>query len=372
MPKPSSRFDLPINRRKFLRIGGGLALASGAAPHLAHAGESLRPTRPARSCILVYLLGGPSHIDMWDLKPAAPAEIRGPFHAIATATPGLEICEHMPRLARRSEKYAIVRSVSHHNHNHTPMIYYTLTGREVERPEMDNDVRSPQRSDFPHLAAIVAAELVQHARCERRAQLPGYVAIPQLAVRSSTSGEFKRARPALRGGGAGFLGPLFDPLCVDGDPGAADGVPALHRPGDVAAERLERRARLLSLVESRRPVVAGAESYLELRDQAVVLSGARQRRKRLFARRRAGANARGVWRPPLRPGIAARAATVRSRRVDDCHPFQRNDRLRWLGHAFQEFRGLAARTPADARPGTVGALRRSGRGVAPSTRPWSS
>ncbi len=108
----------------------------------------------------------------------------------------------------------------------------------------------------------------------RSAQLPGNVAIPQLAVRSSTSGEFKRARPALRGGGAGFLGTLYDPLCVDGDPGALDSVPALNRPDDVAAERHDRRARLLSLVESRRPIIAGAEGYLELRDQAVVLAGA--------------------------------------------------------------------------------------------------
>ena len=204
----------------------------------------------------------------------------------------------MPRLAQRSEKFALVRSVSHPNHNHTPMIYYTLTGREVERPEMDNDVRPPQRSDFPHLAAIVAAQRERQKQREQQSQLPGYVAIPQLAVRSSTSGEFKRARPALRGGGAGFLGPLFDPLCVDGDPGAADAVPALHRPGDVAAERLERRARLLSLVESRRPIVAGSENYRELRDQAVVLSGAQ-------------GNAASTFRSRASPpGCARRMATI--------------------------------------------------------------
>jgi hypothetical protein len=284
MPMLSPRSDATIDRRGFLRIGGGLALASGVASRFARGSESPAPQLGrARSCILVYLLGGPSHIDMWDLKPGAPAEIRGPFQQIATATSGFEICEHMPRLAQRSKSFAIVRSVSHHNHNHTPMIYYTLTGREVERPEMDNDVRPPQRSDFPHLASIVAAQREQRAKRKQESNLPGYVAIPQLAVRSSTSGEFKRARPALRGGGAGFLGPLFDPLCVDGDPGAADAVPALHRPGDVAAERLERRARLLSLVESRRPVVAGSENYLELRDQAVVLSGAQGNAESAFS-----------------------------------------------------------------------------------------
>jgi Protein of unknown function (DUF1501) len=205
---------------------------------------------------------------MWDLKPEAAAEIRGPFKPIATATAGLSICEHLPRLAQLSERFALVRSVSHNNHNHTPMIYYTLTGREVERPEMDNDVRPPQRSDSPHIGALAAALLPP------RLSLPGHIAIPQLAVRSSLEGEFKRARVALRGGGGGFLGPLFDPLCVDGDPGTRDAVPALSRPDDIEAERLNRRARLLSLIESRRPASTSGTAYHELRDQAIALTGA--------------------------------------------------------------------------------------------------
>jgi Protein of unknown function (DUF1501) len=263
--KPS---PLSINRRLFLGLGGGLAIGSCLAPKFARA-EDRGPRRgKAKSCILVYLLGGPPHLDMWDLKPDAAAEIRGPFKPIATVTPGLSISEHLPRLARLSHRYALVRSVSHHNHNHTPMIYYTLTGREVERPDMDNDVRPPQRSDFPHLAALVAA------RRPAARGLPGYVAIPQLAVRSSLEGEFKRARPALRGGGGGFLGPLFDPLCVDGDPGSPDAVPALNRPQEIAAERHDSRRRLLSILESRRPAITGAAAYKQLRDEAVLLTGA--------------------------------------------------------------------------------------------------
>src|SRR5262249_42417901 len=164
-------------------------------------------------CILIYLLGGPPHLDMWDLKPAAPAEVRGPFRPIATNVPGVQICEHLPRLAHLAHRYALVRSVSHHNHNHTPMIYYTLTGRPVEQPNQDNDVRPPQRTDFPHLGAILA-------RFKPSPQaIPGYIALPEVAVRSSISGEFKRARELLRGGGGGFLGPLFDPLPINGEPG---------------------------------------------------------------------------------------------------------------------------------------------------------
>ena len=140
-------------RRQFLRLGGGLAVTGYFAAGLA-AKEAMPTSRPraaeagARSCILIYLLGGPPHLDMWDLKPNAPAEIRGPFKPIATTVAGLQVCEHLPRLAQLAQHYALVRSVSHNNHNHTPMIYYTLTGRHVEQPAVDNDVRARLNSPW--------------------------------------------------------------------------------------------------------------------------------------------------------------------------------------------------------------------------------
>jgi hypothetical protein len=252
------------NRREFLRVGGGLAVAAGLAPRLALADSGGR----ARSCIFIYLLGGPPHLDMFDLKPNAPAEVRGPFRPIATTLPGVQICEHLPRLAQLARRYALVRSVSHNNHNHTPMIYYTLTGREVERPNEDNDVRPPQRHDFPHLGAIMA-----RFKAAPRG-LPGYVAIPELAVRSSSKGEFKRSRTLLRGGGGGFLGPLVDPLGVNGEPGTAEAIPDLKPAAEVNAERLERRAALLSLLDRRDANTSHAAIHRELRNQAVVLTGA--------------------------------------------------------------------------------------------------
>ncbi|MFO0966366.1 MAG: DUF1501 domain-containing protein [Gemmataceae bacterium] len=264
-----------LGRRDFLRYGAGLAVA-GFLPALT---PSLRagPPRPlgqARSCILIYLLGGPPHLDMWDLKPEAPAEIRGPFRPIATRVGGLRICEHLPRLATLADRYALIRSVSHPNHNHTPMIYYTLTGRLVEQPNLDNDIRPPQRIDAPHLGAILAY------RKETPRGLPGYIAIPELAIRSSTRGEFKRARTLLRGGGAGLLGPLVDPLGVNNEPGAADGIPALTPPRDVAAERFERRTALLSVLEGR--PLAGTRLHQQVRHQAVALTGAASARAGLF------------------------------------------------------------------------------------------
>src|SRR5262249_44536658 len=201
------------------------------------------PVGQARSCIFIYLRGGPPHLDMWALKPEAPAEIRGPFRPIATRVPGLRICEHLPRLAARADRYALVRSVSHPNHNHTPMIYYTLTGRPVEQPGMDNDVRPPQRTDAPHVGAVLA-------RFKRSpAGLPALIAIPEVAVRSSTRGMYKRARTPLRGGGGGFLGSWVDPLAINGELGEGEAFPALGPPEDVSAGRLERREALRALLE---------------------------------------------------------------------------------------------------------------------------
>jgi uncharacterized protein (DUF1501 family) len=142
---------------------------------------------------------------------------------------------------------------------------------------VDNDVRPPQRTDAPHLGAVLARFRPSPSG------LPGYVAIPEVAVRSSLRGEFKRARTLLRGGGAGFLGPLYDPLGVNGEPGAAEAVPALAMPPEVSAERLQRRAALLALLEARRPELAGARFQQELRQQAVALSGAAGGAARVFA-----------------------------------------------------------------------------------------
>jgi hypothetical protein len=231
----------------------------------------------ARSCILIYLLGGPPHLDMWDLKPDAPAEIRGPFRPVRTSVVGMQVCEHLPRLASLAHRYTLVRSVSHNNHNHTPMIYYTLTGRPVEQPEVDNDVRPPQRGDFPHVGAVLARFK------SAPAGLPGYVAIPEVAVRSGLSGEFKRARTLLRGGGGGFLGPLVDPLAVHGEPGAADAAPALALPAEISPDRLERREALMQMLDGRRPAVPAGATQRALHQQAVLLTGAAGGASRLFA-----------------------------------------------------------------------------------------
>jgi hypothetical protein len=266
---------IPCQRRDFLRVGGGMAVAGLVLPETLSTGvgsaEQRTPPSPAKSCILVYLLGGPPHQDMFDLKAHAPAEIRGPFNPIATNLPGVQICELLPRLARMADKYALIRSVSHPNSNHTPMIYYTLTGFHTAQPNRDNDIRPPQRVDFPHMGAVLAKFKGSPSA------LPGYVAMPEVAIRSSTKGQYKRARLPLRGGGAGFLGAEFEALAVNGPPGEPDSVPGFVLPKSVNEERFEQRRQLLAVLDRGAPRVPSTEQLGTLRRRAVVLTGAANR-----------------------------------------------------------------------------------------------
>lgn len=265
-----------FQRRDFLRMGAGLAVSGFALPPswLPGAQAAERSTGSggrAKSCVLVYLLGGPPHQDMFDLKPNAPAEIRGPFQPIATNVPGIEICEHLPRLATMADKYALVRSVSHDNSNHTPMIYYTLTGRNVDQPGRDNDVSPPRREDFPHSGAVLAKFKPEPVG------LPGFISIPELATRSSIEGAYKRARLPLRGGGSGLLGARYEALQVNGRVGTTEAIPALQLPQEVNAERFDRRTRLLSLLDGGGPRVSATEELGIIRHTAMTLTGSSSR-----------------------------------------------------------------------------------------------
>ncbi len=263
-------------RRDLLRAGGGLALGAGWLPGTGQshilANESVKP---AKACILVYLLGGPPQLDTFDMKPEAAAEIRGPFQPISTNVPGIEVCEHLPHLAKMADRYALMRSVSYPNSNHTPMIYYTLTGRPTSNPEADNDVRPPQHDDFPHIGSIVSYFRGQDVG----EGFPGFLAIPEVAVRSSISGEFKRARTPLRGGGSGFLGTKYESLMVNGAPGTPDAVPALVLPEELASQRQEKRMSLLQAIDHPKSLSRSSSVYGDLQEQAVLLTGSHRSSK---------------------------------------------------------------------------------------------
>ena len=132
-----------LSRRQLLQAGS-LGYLGLSLPQLLRA-EQIAPaeakTKTADSCILIFLDGGPSHLDMWDMKPNAPAEIRGEFKPIATAVPGIQLSEHLPRLARSMHRATIIRSAHHGvNNSHGAAVYTALTG--YDRGEAGGDRKS--------------------------------------------------------------------------------------------------------------------------------------------------------------------------------------------------------------------------------------
>ncbi len=219
------------SRREFLRVGG-LAVAGLTTAHLVRADEaSDRRRRRARACILFFLEGGPSHIDLWDMKPEAPAEVRGEFKPIRTTVPGLHVCEHLPLLARQMHHFALVRSVHHNVVDHNAGTYYMLTGRPPLRG--GQLILGDERRNLPPIGAVVA-----HLRPTRG--LPGFVHIPEIM---SNNG---RDLPGQR---AGWLGGACDPF-VTGDPSVPGyKVPGLTLPDDLSPTDLKNRRALVSHID---------------------------------------------------------------------------------------------------------------------------
>lgn len=215
--KHSSSERCSVNHREALRLGaaaGVAAWASGGVPPvlLAKATGFGR----ARSCFIVFLSGGPSHLDTFDPKPDAPVETRGPFKSIPTVVPGLRLCEHLPRLARLADKYAIIRSVSHGEERHDQASHLLLTGREA--PETGSE--DARGKAHPHIGSALAA----HAS-------DGFdpLAFITLPDRLMPIG------PIRGGQGAGTLGSRFEPLLLRGHPGRDDFDPLADRPEASAA-----------------------------------------------------------------------------------------------------------------------------------------
>ena len=151
-----------FSRREALRVGG-LAFTGLTWPEWlrsrATAAETRKPTGrtgKARACILLYAYGGPSHLDVWDLKPDAPREIRGEFRPTATRVPGVRISEHLPRLAALAHRYAIVRSVHHRDNDHAVGAYLALTGYSHPRSAILGIEPPASPQDMPSLGSIVS------------------------------------------------------------------------------------------------------------------------------------------------------------------------------------------------------------------------
>src|SRR5581483_3400531 len=155
------RSELGLNprytRRRWLEIGSasllGLTWADGLRTNAGTAAAPAGQSRRARSCIVIFLWGGPGQQDLWDLKPLAPAEIRGIYRPIATNVPGVQIGEGLPCLARHADKFTLVRSVTHKDFEHGSAAYTALTGHPHPAPGTNTPARA---DDFPTYAAVVS------------------------------------------------------------------------------------------------------------------------------------------------------------------------------------------------------------------------
>jgi hypothetical protein len=248
--KPTRYCD-GITRRDVIKVGalGVLGLNLAGYLRLARAGE-VKPAARGKSAIFIFLGGGPSHMDTFDMKPDAPAEVRGEFKPIATNVPGIHICEHLPRLAKIADKYAIVRGISH-----------TLAGHELGTEYLNTGSRPVPSLIYPGYGAVVSKEL------PGAAELPPYVAIP------STPGR------------AGYLGVRYAPLQTNAapTPGQPFGVRGISLADGLTVADFERRQKLLGKLdntfkgfEANSKVVDGLDQFAQQAYDMISSSKARE------------------------------------------------------------------------------------------------
>lgn len=193
-----------VSRRVALQAGGAI-LPGLSLPQLL-AAEPVLPSRAARakSVLFVFLYGGPSQLETFDMKPDAPSGIRGPFRPIASRTPGLRICEHLPRLAERSDRYAVVQTVNHPQNDHNGT-HFIQTGHELPPADRGAARVAATRKDWPAFGSVLSF-LDRQSKGESAQAFPPYVYLPRLL------GHF--AGYDINGQYAGWLGKSFDPMAT--------------------------------------------------------------------------------------------------------------------------------------------------------------
>jgi hypothetical protein len=217
-----------ITRRGLLGAATLTALASGSTTPAAPRAPAAADGKGIRSCLLLFHYGGPSHLDTFDAKPDAPAEVRGEYRTIATAVPGVRVCEHLPQTAQLMDRLALVRSLHHPMRNHNSAAAEALTGRTPAGG--DQELLTDDPRGLPTLGSAVSYALGP------RAGLLPYVALPYTMYNIVQ----------LPGQTAGLLGGVYDRFQVSGDLNSPDfRIPAFELAGDVG-----RREALLRRLDS--------------------------------------------------------------------------------------------------------------------------
>ena len=231
-------FSERLTRRKMVQAGGlgvlGLTLPDlihGQAQAALSASSKLPTFGKAKSCMIVFLSGGASHHDTFDMKPDATAEIRGEFNPISTNVPGMMVCEHLPQVSKHFDKFTVVRSVTHKDSNHSSAVYEMVTGNPY--PRASNLSAEVSREDHPHIGSSLMMVEGANSAVPKFVTLPDYIAV---------------AGPVRAGQHAGFLGFRADPMVPRGDPNDPNFSPAdLALVPNVIPSRLSQRQELLSM-----------------------------------------------------------------------------------------------------------------------------
>ena len=265
---------LGMTRRDILRVGGssllGMSLgsllelqAASKAADVTGAGATLR--RPgwgkAKSIIMVYLQGGPSHLDLWDPKSDVPDNVRSVFKTIDTKVPGTQVNEVLPKLAKITDKFTFLRAMSYTPNglfNHTAAIYQMMTGYTTDKVSPSGQLEPPSPKDFPNFGSNLI-----RLRPPTEPMLP-FVMLPRPLQESNVVG---------KGGSAGFLGKAYDPytLYPEGDDLDMEKMSRIKvddlqlRP-EVFAVRLERRAKLRDAINAGMPVMDKAVAEYNLNE----------------------------------------------------------------------------------------------------------
>ncbi len=236
-PRHRTESDPQLDRRQFVRAGG-LGALSLLNLGLLRVGAAARPggKAKARSVILIYNCGAPSHLDLWDMKPDAPDAIRGEFKPVATNVPGIRISELMPHLTRHADKFSIVRTVNHRHSSHNAGMYWSIVGRPYEK---DSTLINPNRADLPSFGTLVGWLA---RRDGYGGALPPYVITPEPSCDSTAY-----VSPGQYGG---CLGTKYDPLVVNADPNAPNfRLPNIGLADDMTPVRLSERRSLLGRLD---------------------------------------------------------------------------------------------------------------------------
>lgn len=243
--------QLRFSRRHLLKVGG-LGLLGLTMPSLLQA-EALKkgPAARAKSVIFLYQFGGPSHIDMFDMKPDAPEGIRGLHKPISSNVPGITVNEHLPRLAKVMDKVTLIRSMHHNMKNHNPASYYALTGHA---PPVDDITLRDSPELFPAYGSVV------DQLAPGDGKMPTFVSLPYVIGDGTIT----------PGQQASFLGKLHDPLLITQNPNKPDfKLPELSLPANLSYERLMHRREIQKMIDGQSrlltysPSARGLDAYYD-------------------------------------------------------------------------------------------------------------